>query len=128
MEKEKLPKDLTKELIIGFGFLEGLWVYAGVNPMSKIAKTFSSVASKGMFSGIFPLVLILLLIIQIVAVYAFGGVIGLIALLLAFLGGIFIGTRVLGIILVIIAFFLGVWAFSMKDKITIQDVIELFRR
>jgi hypothetical protein len=127
MKKEDLPENLVKELIIGFGFLEGLWIYAGINPLSEIAKAFSSIAPEGMFSGIFPLILVLITIGQIIAVYIFGGVIGLIALLLAFLGGIFIGTG-FGIILVIIAFFLGLWAFSMEEKITIQDVIELFKK
>ena len=129
MELQKeIPEDLAKELIIGFGFLEGLWIYAGVNPMSEIANAFSKIAPEGMFSGFFPLALFLVTIAQIVAVYVFGGVIGLIALLLAFLGGIFIGTGMLGIILVIVAFFLGWWSFSMEEKITFPDVIEMFRR
>lgn len=121
-------EDLTKELIIGFGFLEGLWIYAGINPMGEIAKAFSKIAPGGMFSSWFPLILFILTLIQIIAVYIYGGVIGLIALLLAFLGGIFIGTGILGIVLVVIAFFLGLWAFSMEDKITIQDIIKLFKK
>ena len=127
MEKKEITENLVKELIIGFGFLEGLWIYAGVNPMSEIAKAFSSIAPEGMFSGFFPLALILLTIVQIILVYVYGGVIGWIALLLAFLGGIFIGTGMFGIILVIVAFFLGLWSFSMEKKITIMDVVEFFQ-
>ena len=121
------PEDLAKEFILGVGFLEGLWIYAGVNPMTEIANAFSKIAPEGMFSGIFPFILFIIAAIQIIAVYAFGGVIGLFALLLAFLGGTFISNGILGIILVVIAFFLGLWAFSMKEKITFQNIIELFK-
>ncbi len=128
MDEKEITENLVKELIIGFGFVEGLWIYAGVNPMSEIARAFSKIAPEGMFSGVFPLILIGITLIQILLVYVYGGVIGWIALILAFLGGIFIGTGVLGIVLVVIAFFLGLWAFSMEDKITIQDIIKLFKK
>lgn len=49
MNKKETSEDLAKELIIGFGFLEGLWIYAGLNPMSEIAKAFSSIAQKECF-------------------------------------------------------------------------------
>jgi len=128
MAKNETTEDLAKELIIGFGFLEGLWIYAGVNPMSEIAKAFSSIAPEGISFNWFSTTLTFLTIIQIIMVYVFGGVIGLVALVLAFLGGIFIGTGILGIALVIIAFFVGWWSFSMEEKITFQDVIEMFRK
>lgn len=128
MTKNETTEDLAKELIIGFGFLEGLWIYAGVNPMSEIAKAFSSIAPEGISFNWFSTILTFVAIIQIVMVYVFGGVIGLVALLSAFLGGIFIGTGILGIVLVIVAFFVGWWSFSMEEKITFQDVIEMFRK
>jgi len=121
-------EDLTKELIIGFGFLEGLWIYARINPLGEIAKAFSKIVPEGMSFGWLPLILFILTLIQIITVYIYGGVIGWVALILAFLGGILIGTGVLGIVLVVIAFFLGLWAFSMEDKITIQDIIKLFKK
>lgn len=81
-----------------------------------------------MFFGFFPLALFLITLAQIIAIYVFGGVVGLVALLLAFLGGIFIGTGVFGILSVIVAFFIGWWSFSMEEKITFQDVIEMFKK
>jgi len=125
--KKELAEDLTKELILGFGFLEGLWIYAGVNPTTEIANAFSELAPEGMFSGWFPLALFFLTLIQIGLVYTYGGVIGLLALVLAYLGGIFIGTGSLGIILVVMAFFLGFYSFKMKNKITISDMIKFFK-
>ena len=34
-------KTLVKDLIIGFGFLEGFWIYAEVNTVSEIINAFS---------------------------------------------------------------------------------------
>lgn len=50
-----------------------------------------------------------------------------VALILAFFGGVFIGSGFIGIALVIIAFFLGLWAFSTKEKVTLNDVVEFIR-
>jgi hypothetical protein len=126
--KKEISENLVKELILGFGFLEGLWIYAGVNPFSEIAKAFSRIAPEGISFNWFSTILFFLAVIQILLVYIYGGVVGLVALLLAFLGGIFIGNGLLGIVLVVIAFFLALWAFSMEDKITIKDIIELFKK
>ena len=121
-------EDLVKELIIGFGFVEGLWIYAGINPMSEIAKAFSSLTPQGNFFGWFTPILFFLTIIQVLLVYIYGGVFGLLALLFAYLGGIFIGKGVLGIIFVIIAFFVGYWSFKTDKKISILDIVEIFRK
>lgn len=127
-KSQNLPEMLVKELIFGFGFLEGLWIHFKINPLSEIVLALSKLAPEGMFSfWWFNLIMILLAIAQILLVYQFGGVIGWLALLLAFLGGIFIEVKMSGIILIIIAFFLGLWAFSMKPKLMIKDAIEFFR-
>lgn len=129
MTKENPIKVLVKELIIGFGFAEGLWIYAGVNPITEIVRAFSEIVPK---SSWFSLVSFLLIfgvpIVQIVAVYCYGGVVGWLALLLAFLGGIFIGTGIWGVILVLAGMSLGYFAFSMDPKIGILDVIEFIQK
>ncbi len=128
MTNEEDPvKVLVKDLIVGFGFVEGLWIYAKVNPMSEIVKAFSDLMPDKRYSILFELILFLATIIQIGAVYHYGGVIGLIALLSAFLGGIFIGNAMVGIILLLVGFGLGYLAFSMEEKITFLDVIDFFR-
>ena len=43
MAAEDIGKSFVQEFVIGFGFLSGLWIYAGVNPETEIIKALSSV-------------------------------------------------------------------------------------
>ena len=93
-----------QELIICSGFLGGLWIYAGVNPETEILKAFTDLVP-GISSVLFWVVSIVLTVAPIWSAWHIGGVCGLVALLLAFLGGIFIGS--IGIWLLIIALVIG---------------------
>lgn len=121
---------LAKEFIIGFGVLEGLWIYAGVNPMNEVVGSLSRLAPEGTFSifGWVSAILLVITFVQIVSVYALGGVVGLIALLLGFLGGMFIGAGIWGIVMIAVAFYLGWWSFKNDNNITISDVIDFVRK
>jgi len=130
MPEDKIEaEDLVKDLIVGFGILEGLWIYVGMNPMTEIAKAFSNIAPEGVnfFGWQFSLILFMITLVQISAVHYYGGMAGILALILAFLGGIFIGTGLFGIALIIIGVLLGLWAFKTERKISIMDVIDLIR-
>ena len=126
----KLSETLVKELILGFGFVEGFWIAVGTNPLSEIAKAFEKlVPEEFTFSNPLISIMILISIIQIMAIYYWGGVIGLLALILAFLGGVLIvKSTIFAILLIFVGIALGSWAFSMENKITIQDIIEGFRK
>ena len=127
MADEKIePEDLAKELIIGFGFLEGLWIYAGMNPMTEIANALSALVPEGtsFFGWQFSLILFLATLFQIGLVYSYGGMWGILALILAYFGGIFIGTGYLGFALIFIAIPLGIWSFKTDKKVSFIDFIE----
>lgn len=105
---------ILQEIILTFGFLNGLWIYAGVNPETEILKAFTELVPE-MSSFLFWFISILLTVIPIVAVYRISKGIGLIALLLAFLGGIFIASW--GIWLLIVAYLIGLYAPVSKRRI-----------
>ena len=93
-----------QELIVGCGFLGGLWIYVGVNPETEILRAFTDLIP-GTSSIWFWLGSILLTVAPIWATWYIGGVCGLVALLLAFVGGIFIAS--IGIWLLIVALIVG---------------------
>ena len=93
-----------QELIICCGFLGGLWIYAGVNPETEILKAFTDLVP-GVSSVLFWAGSIVLTVAPVWSTWRIGGVCGLVALLLAFLGGIFIES--IGIWLLIIALVIG---------------------
>ena len=129
-EYEDPVKAAVKDLIVGFGVLEGLWIYAGVNPFKEILNAFAPLLAGIGYSGyIWAANFILFFLIplaQIILVHNWGGVLGLFALLLAFIGGIFIGSEI-GILTIFLGIGLGFVSFSMNNKITLSDVIELLR-
>lgn len=113
----------VKTLIIGFGAIEGFWINAGVNPTKEIINALTNISSEYMSFGWAYFALALIPIAQIISVYILGGLVGLLALLLAFLGGVFITTTV-GIFILFISIPIGFWAFSMERKITFCDALK----
>ena len=85
----KKNEQFVTEFVMIFGFLNGLWIYGGVNPESEIIRAFTDLVP-GMSSFLFWLVTIILTVGTIAAAYALGKWLGLLAILAAFLGGIFI--------------------------------------
>jgi len=43
MAAEDIGKSFVQKFVMGFGFLNSLWIYAEVNPETKIIKAVSSV-------------------------------------------------------------------------------------
>jgi len=85
----KRNESFVIEFVILFGFLNGLWIYAGVNPESEILKAFTDLVP-AMSSFLFWLITIILTVGTILAAYKIGEWVGLVAILAAFLGGVFI--------------------------------------
>ncbi|WP_407283206.1 hypothetical protein V7O61_14475 [Methanolobus sp. WCC1] len=116
----------VKELVIGFGAAEGLWINAGVNPLGEVLNVFISLLQGSQFEWYGPfswiLLFVVLPIIQVLIVYAWGGVLGLLALIMAFIGGIFISS-IIGIFLIFVAIGLGLYSFSSEDKIYLSDIV-----
>ena len=43
MSKGNVGEVFVQEFVVGFGFLSGLWIYAGVDPTAEILKSFSAI-------------------------------------------------------------------------------------
>jgi len=104
----------TREFVMGFGFLSGIFLAVGVDPEGEIIKVLIELLSQYnpelalTYSIIFGIISILILIVTIFASYNFGGIIGLIAIFCAFLGGLIILFNIyIGFILLLIGLFLG---------------------
>ena len=118
MATEDIGKSFVQEFVIGFGFLSGLWIYAGVNPETEISKALSSVIKElspdPMYSFMFWIIPIIITLASISGSYALGGWIGLTAVIFAFIGGIFISST-FGIICLVIGIVLGFAAPHFKS-------------
>ncbi len=94
MSRKSKTEVTLKELITGFGFLEGLWLAVGINPEAEILNAFTNIlVNLGVDTGsIFLLTIlpIIILIVTILTVYSVGGKLGMIAVGCAFLGGLLI--------------------------------------
>ena len=77
------------EFVVLFGFLNGLWIYQRVNPEAEILRAFTDLIPE-MSSFLFWSISVLLTVGAIAAAYAIGRRKGLVAILAAFLGGVFI--------------------------------------
>ena len=103
MSKENIGEVFVQESVIGLGFLSGFWIYAGVDPTAEIVKSLSIIVPE--MSGFLWLLVVVATIISIAGAYSMGGRLGLLAVFLAFLGGIFIGSW--GILLLVVGMILG---------------------
>jgi len=110
--KAQLREITLRELIVGFGFLEGLWLAVGINPENEILKAFTSVLIELKASGWYIFLLNILPIIATVGtlflIYQLGGRLGLVAVGCAFFGGLLmLISPIISIILIIIAIIVG---------------------
>lgn len=118
MASESIEKAFVQELVIGFGFLSGLWVYAGVNPEAEIIRAFSAIIETLMPNSglgfVFWLIPIIALIATILSAFAISGWAGIVSIGLAFIGGVFIDSS-FGVFILVIAVILGLIAPNFKD-------------
>lgn len=103
----------VQEFVIGFGFLSGVFVNVGVDPegllIDTLMKLLAQINPDAAWLGIlFTILGVIILIVTILGAYALGGPIGLVAVFLAFLGGVFI-TMQFGWILLIVAVVIGLF-------------------
>jgi hypothetical protein len=83
---------IAKELIIGFGFLNGLWIAIGLNPRDKLIE-FLKLNLEGLspalkiFFIILPIIFTLGSVFTMFKVFRSGGLFGIIAVLAAFAAG-----------------------------------------
>jgi membrane-bound ClpP family serine protease len=92
------------EFVVLFGFFSGFWIYAGVNPETEILKAVTSLVP-GIGTLLFWIVSILVPLGTIATAYFIGKWLGLICIVLAFLGGVFIESN--GVYLLLIGLLVG---------------------
>jgi hypothetical protein len=113
---------LVKELIIGFGFLNGIWFAIGTSPQTEMLKLLNKysmsmppVLQKLLI--ILPLILMVLTIITMIKIYYKGGMFGSLTVLLAFFAGaIMFKNWQAGVILLTIAVILGLIGFTYEKR------------
>lgn len=100
-----------QELILLFGFLNGLWIYAGVNPDTEILKAFTDLVPE-MSSVLFWIGVLILTVMPVWVTWIISKWLGLLAVLLAFVGGVFIES--FGIWCLVVALIMGRFAPSSE--------------
>lgn len=96
--------------VIGLGFMSGFWIAVGVNPEAVITNAFAEAANSILAdSGILVwLVPIVALVVSVFGAFSTGGWLGLIAVGIAFIGGVvFIKYTVASLVIVGVAIMLG---------------------
>jgi hypothetical protein len=113
MNKKVQVQEVTlRELITGFGFIEGLWLAVGINPEAEILKAFTGLLIGLRVGAGYIFLLNILPIIAFIgtllSIYYLGGKLGLVAVACAFLGGLLILiTPMLSVILIIVGLGIG---------------------
>ena len=112
-----ITKKAAKELIVGFGFLSGLWLAIGIDPEAEIFKFLNdfltSISAPSQIIFFLQILPTALFIFSIISIYKKGGIPGFIAVGLAFLGGLSVLLNPLySAILLVIALILGLMSFK----------------
>jgi len=119
MAPETIGKSFVQEFVLGFGFFSGLWIHIGIDPEVEVIKALSSVvqqlAPNPMYSFVFWIIPIIATLGSLAGSYFLGGWLGLIAVGLALLGGIFISSG-FGVFCLIIGIILGFIAPFTSDN------------
>ena len=102
-----------RELIISFGFLEGIWIAIGASPQDEVITLFADIvgSSDPWINFVFRILPSILLVITVYIVYKMSGMIGITATFLAFIAGLaVIYSPLLTGLLIIMAMVIGKFA------------------
>ena len=119
MPRQNIGEKFVQEFVLSFSFLSGLWIHVGVDPEEEISKALLSILQTlnpildPSISILFWMLPIMGIFLSIIGSYAFGGFLGLIAVVLAFIGGIFIES--FGVFLLIAGVIFGLFAPTVKN-------------
>jgi hypothetical protein len=115
-----MRKSIVRELVIGFGFLNGLWLAVGISPEDWIYNFLKPCITnlptilKTVFA-IIPTVLIIMTLFTIYKTYQQGKILGVISVALAFIAGAIVFRNwIVTIILLAVALIIG--AISFKGR------------
>ncbi|MDV2988791.1 MAG: hypothetical protein P3T54_01340 [Dehalogenimonas sp.] len=115
---QKLAPVFLCEFVIGFGFLSGLWIHIGINPETEIIRAFASVADaitpETGISWVFWLIPLVTVGMSLWLTYVLGGILGLLAVGLAFIAGFSVDTD-FGPPLLVVALIIGLISSAMSN-------------
>ena len=119
-KKAQTNQNIVKELVVGFGFLEGIWIAAGVNPEGEVINAFiqslQSLEAPASYIFIMKILPIISLIATLIWIYKLVGKLGFIAIAFAFLGGcLLIKFTFSALILLIIGLVIGANVFPETE-------------
>ena len=112
--------NILRELIIGFGFLNGVWLAIGINPQNFIIDFLKTSLENihpilKIIFIILPILITIGTVLTIIKVYSKGGMLGAIAVLVAFAAGLLIiKNTASSIIILLVAMLLGLITFRKK--------------
>ena len=117
----KRSKAYIWQFVIGLGFLSGIWTAIGIDPGSVILKFLGDMVgtlySDPVVRSLFLILPAILLVVSIISAYQKGKVLGLISVIVAYSGGLFILVSIgTSIILLIIAIIIGYLATSRRMR------------
>ena len=114
-----MAKNLIRSLVIGFGFLNGVWLAIGINPQDELIKFLQPLLiglhpiMKTLFI-VLPTIILIGTIITLLSIYKKGGVLGSLAVIMGFVAGALVLINyVLSAGLLLIALILGY--FSLRN-------------
>lgn len=109
----KRASKFLREAVVLFGFLNGVWLALGVNPGARLLEVAQSVVERLTGSELIPFLFALLPLILLVAMLWFiakrGGVLGFVAVGLAFLAGLNVVAATATALLLLAAAFVVGW-------------------
>lgn len=115
-----MRKSIVRELVIGFGFINGVWLAIGISPgdwVYNFVKPYTTnlpTIMKIAFA-IIPTILIIATAFTIFKTYQHGRAMGIIAVLLAFIaGGLIFTNWIATIVILAIALILGALSFRRR--------------
>lgn len=109
------------QFVIGFGFLSGLWTAIGINPENVIIAALGSVVTTQVSDPVIRAFIVLLptliLIVSVIGAYRHGKILGLIAVLVAYVAGLVILSAVLvGLAVLSVAVLIGYYSTGSRRK------------
>jgi hypothetical protein len=95
------------QYVIGLGFLSGIWTAIGINPgaviLNVLGQATEAIWPDPLVQRLFLVIPVILLIISIVQAYRKGGILGLVAVIVAYVAGLSILVNLWTTILILAA-------------------------
>lgn len=119
---DKKVEYFINEFVIGLGFLSGLWIAVGIDPLAEVFKALATILNTlnpdSGFGFLFFVIPIIILICSILGTYVLGGGLGLVAVGCGFFGGLLILiSPIISAILLVLGMGVGIAAVNLRSGV-----------